>query len=177
MLNTPCEAVGKCRLRMRLSWFVSGSELSSYWSEMQHQPWTCQSLLSRRATTTVCWRSLGCPSLDLIHGTSCNVLFSQKRCAFLENKNKHKGPLGIIRMNSIGKCATPKSICRRHVPREHTFPKSPVSSHHWMSWIDHPFLGNTPLCTALQNHVLFWARHQLWRVLWKKKNESHEAQK
>ena len=95
---------------------------------------------------------------------SCTIKISKKR----GGRGESLFSLWSCKQNQLIRHAVVENIPRRHEPREHTFLKSLVSSHHWTSWIDHPFLWNIPLCTALQNHVLSWAHHQLWRALWKR---------
>lgn len=156
-----------------LGLFVSVSELSNFWPEPAAPAlsWTQHSLVSRMVATTACWRSPGSVSLRFWSANpSDKVLFSRKLDDFLDNKNKPKGSLFFAagQTKAIDKASDGIKLAGTYVPREHTFLKSPVSSRHWTSWIDHPFLWNILLCIVLQNHVLSWAHHQLWTVLWKK---------
>lgn len=81
-----------------LSWFVSRSELSNFWSEPTTLAlsWTQQSPVSKKATSTACWRNLGLTGLGFWSiDISDNVLFSHKLNDFLYNKNKQKGGISV----------------------------------------------------------------------------------
>lgn len=156
-----------------LGLFVSVSELSNFWPELATPAlsWTQQSLVFRMVATTACRRNPGPVSLGFWSvNPSDKVLFSHKLDDSLDHNNKHKTSLFFVagQTKAIDKACDGIKLPGIYVPREHTFLKSPVSSHHWTNWIDHPFLWNILLCIVLQNHVLSWAHHQLWTVLWKK---------